>query len=106
MLEAQASFDGYGDKYLPVEVQPDIFDAIRAGTDKGVVIIEAGANGWNDLDQFKDRNGKQILNRNSKDFKDSGAIMVGAGALHLSLINVCGFRIMEAVLMCTDGEKM
>lgn len=55
LLEAQASFDGYGDKYLPVEVQPDIFDAIRAGTDKGVVIIEAGANGWNDLDQFKDR---------------------------------------------------
>ena len=104
MLEAQASFDGYGDKYLPVEVQPDIFDAIRAGTDKGVVIIEAGANGWNDLDQFKDRNGKQILNRNSKDFKDSGAIMVGA-ALHLSLMSVCGFRIMAAVLMCMVGEK-
>ena len=80
MLEAQASFDGYGDKYLPVEVQPDIFDAIRAGTDKGIVIIEAGANGWNDLDQFKDRKGKQVLNRNSKDFKDSGAIMVGAGS--------------------------
>ncbi|MCP1164899.1 MULTISPECIES: S8 family serine peptidase [Bacillus] len=80
LLEAQASFDGYGDKYLPVEIQPDIFDAIRAGTDKGVVIIEAGANGWNDLDQFKDRNGKQVLNRNSKDFKDSGAIMVGAGS--------------------------
>ncbi|MBJ8109354.1 S8 family serine peptidase [Bacillus cereus group sp. N6] len=80
LLEAQASFDGYGDKYLPVEVQPDIFDAIRAGTDKGVVIIEAGANGWNDLDQFKDRNGKQVLNRNSKEFKDSGAIMVGAGS--------------------------
>ncbi|MES9784936.1 S8 family peptidase [Bacillus thuringiensis] len=80
LLEAQASFDGYGDKYLPVEVQPDIFDAIRAGTDKGIVIIEAGANGWNDLDQFKDRKGKQVLNRNSKDFKDSGAIMVGAGS--------------------------
>ncbi|WP_425594310.1 S8 family peptidase [Bacillus cereus] len=80
LLEAQASFGGYGDKYLPVEVQPDIFDAIRAGTDKGIVIIEAGANGWNDLDQFKDRKGKQVLNRNSKDFKDSGAIMVGAGS--------------------------
>ncbi|MED2237001.1 S8 family serine peptidase, partial [Bacillus thuringiensis] len=84
LLEAQASFDGYGDKYLPVEVQPDIFDAIRAGTDKGIVIIEAGANGWNDLDQFKDRKGKQVLNRNSKDFKDSGAIMVGAGSSSFS----------------------
>ncbi|MCU4769455.1 S8 family serine peptidase [Bacillus toyonensis] len=80
LLEAQASYDGYGEKYLPVEVHPDIFDAIRVGTDKGIIIIEAGANGSNDLDNFKDRNGKKILNRNSPDFKDSGAIMVGAGS--------------------------
>ncbi|EJV73719.1 putative mucin/carbohydrate-binding domain-containing protein [Bacillus cereus] len=80
LLEAQASYDGYGDKYLPVEVHPDMFDAIRVGTDKGIIIIEAGANGSNDLDNFKDRNGKKILNRNSPDFKDSGAIMVGAGS--------------------------
>ncbi|MDA2440662.1 S8 family serine peptidase [Bacillus cereus] len=80
LLEAQASYDGYGDKYLPVEVHPDIFDAIRVGADKGIIIIEAGANGSNDLDNFKDRNGKKILNRNSPDFKDSGAIMVGAGS--------------------------
>ncbi|MEW5206704.1 putative mucin/carbohydrate-binding domain-containing protein [Bacillus cereus] len=79
LLEAQASYDGYGDKYLPVEVHPDIFDAIRVGADKGIIIIEAGANGSNDLDNFKDRNGKKTLNRNSPDFKDSGAIMVGAG---------------------------
>lgn len=79
LLEAQATYDGYGDKnYLPVEVKPDIFDAIRMGTNKGIIIIEAGANGGNDLDQFRDRNGKQVLNRNSPDFKDSGAIMVGA----------------------------
>ncbi|MEK5126481.1 putative mucin/carbohydrate-binding domain-containing protein [Bacillus sp. FSL R9-9492] len=80
LLEAQASYDGYGDKYLPVEVQPAIFDAIRAGTDKGIIVIEAGANGSNDLDQFRDRNGKQVLNRNSPDFKDSGAIMIGAAS--------------------------
>ncbi|MDT3497400.1 S8 family serine peptidase, partial [Bacillus toyonensis] len=80
LLEAQASYDGYGEKYLPVEVHPDIFDAIRVGTDKGIIIIEAGANGSNDLDNFKDRNGKKILNRNSPEFKDSGAIMVGAGS--------------------------
>ncbi len=47
---------------------------------KSVVIIETGANGWNDLDQFKDRMVNEILNRNSKDFKDSGAIMVGTGS--------------------------
>ncbi|WP_243523540.1 S8 family serine peptidase [Bacillus pseudomycoides] len=78
LLEAQSSYEGYRDKYLPVEVQPDVFDAIRTGTDKGIVIIEAGANGWNDLDEFKNKDGKKVLNRNSKDFKDSGAIMVGA----------------------------
>ncbi|MGH0590152.1 S8 family peptidase [Bacillus mycoides] len=81
LLEAQATYDGYGDKnYLPVEVKPDIFDAIRIGANKGIIIIEAGANGGNDLDQFRDRNGKQVLNRNSPDFKDSGAIMVGAAS--------------------------
>ncbi|MEB8799308.1 S8 family peptidase [Bacillus cereus] len=81
LLEAQATYDGYGDKnYFPVEVKPDIFDAIRMGTNKGIIIIEAGANGGNDLDQFRDRNGKQVLNRNSPDFKDSGAIMVGASS--------------------------
>ncbi|MDA2303197.1 S8 family serine peptidase [Bacillus cereus] len=81
LLEAQATYDGYGDKnYFPVEVKPDIFDAIRIGANKGVIIIEAGANGGNDLDQFRDHNGKQVLNRNSPDFKDSGAIMVGAAS--------------------------
>lgn len=81
LLEAQATYDGYGDKnYLPVEVKPDIFDAIRLGANKGIIIIEAGANGGKDLDQFRDRNGKQVLNRNSPDFKDSGAIMVGAAS--------------------------
>ncbi|SMD41400.1 S8 family peptidase [Bacillus sp. JKS001846] len=81
LLEAQATYDGYGDKnYFPVEVKPDIFDAIRMGTNKGIIIIEAGANGGNDLDQFRDRNGKQVLNRNSPDYKDSGAIMVGAAS--------------------------
>lgn len=81
LLEAQATYDGYGDKnYFPVEVKPDIFDAIRMGTNKGIIIIEAGANGGNDLDQFRDRNGKQVLNRNSPDFKESGAIMVGAAS--------------------------
>ncbi|MGE8015340.1 S8 family peptidase [Bacillus mycoides] len=81
LLEAQATYEGYGDKnYLPVEVKPDIFDAIRLGTNKGIIIIEAGANGGNDLDQFRDRNGKQVLNRNSPDFKDSGAIIVGAAS--------------------------
>ncbi|KNF07975.1 hypothetical protein CLPU_10c00290 [Gottschalkia purinilytica] len=77
LLEAQTNYSGYS-SYLPVEVEPAVFDAIRFGTDKGIVIVEAAGNGSNDLDNFKDIHGKQVLNRNSRDFKDSGAIMVGA----------------------------
>ncbi|PEA89590.1 putative mucin/carbohydrate-binding domain-containing protein [Bacillus thuringiensis] len=80
LLEAQATYEGYGDKYLPLEVHPELFDVIRAGTDKGIVIVETAGNGSNDLDQFKNRNGKQPLNIKSPDFKDSGAILVGAGS--------------------------
>ena len=43
-------------------------------------MIEAGGNGNNDLDLFKDNNNHEILNRNSHEFKDSGAIMVGAAS--------------------------
>ena len=78
LIEESFKYDGYGDDPLPVEVYPSIFNAIRKGTDKGIIIVEAAGNGGIDLDEFKDRNGKQILNRNSPDFKDSGAIIVGA----------------------------
>ena len=78
LIEESFKYDGYGDDPLPVEVYPSIFNAIRKGTDKGIIIVEATGNGGIDLDEFKDRNGKQILNRNSPDFKDSGAIIVGA----------------------------
>ncbi|WP_130068773.1 putative mucin/carbohydrate-binding domain-containing protein [Bacillus albus] len=79
LLEAQTTYEGY-DTYLPLEVHQELFDIIRAGTDKGIVIVETAGNGSNDLDQFKDRNGKHTLNKKSPDFKDSGAILVGAGS--------------------------
>ncbi|OQR53405.1 S8 family peptidase [Bacillus sp. CDB3] len=90
LLELQEKVRDQDDiRFLPVEIQPEIFDAIRAGTDKGIIIIEAAGNGnnvnkgnetGNDLDQYIDRNGKQVLNRQSPDFKDSGAIFVGAAS--------------------------
>jgi subtilase family protein len=49
----------------------------------GIIVVESAGNGdlasraGNDLDEFK-VNGKKIFNRHSKDFKDSGAIIVGA----------------------------
>jgi hypothetical protein len=63
--------------YGPVEVEPAVFAAIRAATQKGIIVVEAGGNGAVDLDAVTVF-GRQILNRNSPDFQDSGAIIVGA----------------------------
>jgi Subtilase family len=77
LLEAQTNSPTMSG-YLPVEVEKATFDAIQYATSNGIIVVEAGGNGSNDLDTYKDSNGKLILNRNSNDFQDSGAIMVGA----------------------------
>jgi hypothetical protein len=109
LLEAQTSS---ASGRVPVEVDQAVFDAIQYATSQGIIVVEAGANGSVDLDAFKDVNGKAILNRNSADFRDSGAIMVGAASssvphLRLSFSNY-GSRIDcygwgEAIDTCGDG---
>jgi hypothetical protein len=79
LLEAQTTYPP-GTDLLPVEVEQAVYDAIRAATDAGIVVIEAGGNGAVDLDQFQDVRGRRILNRSSPDFQDSGAVMVGAAS--------------------------
>jgi subtilisin family serine protease len=79
LLEAQTSHPN-ATGYVPVEVEQAVFDAISAATSAGIIVVEAGANGSVDLDTFKDSNNKLILNRNSADFRDSGAIIVGAAS--------------------------
>jgi hypothetical protein len=79
LLEAQTTYTGVAG-YLPVEVEDAVYDTIRLGTALGVVIVEAGGNGSNDLDTFTTTGGLQVLNRASADFRDSGAIMVGAAS--------------------------
>jgi len=64
---------------LPVETDPAVLKAIRLAVGNGVIVVEAGGNGGNDLDSWTDAMGKHRLNRNSADFVDSGAILVGAG---------------------------
>lgn len=64
--------------FLPVEVETAVFDAIRLATALGITVVEAAGNGGNDLDNFTNSGGQQILNRSSVNFRDSGAIMVGA----------------------------
>src|SRR4029079_17396838 len=70
LLEAQTTSSTMSG-YLPVEVEQATFDAIQYATSNGIIVVEAGGNGSNDLDTYKDSNGKFILNRNSNDFRDS-----------------------------------
>ena len=78
LLEAQVQYPAAGGPYHPVEVEDATFAAIRNAVDRGIVVIEAGGNGSVDLDNFVDSHGRQRLNRASADFRDSGAILVGA----------------------------
>lgn len=78
LLEAQTTVGS--STYLPVEAETATFDAIRLATALGIVVVEAGGNGSNDLDTFSDAGGNRILNRGDAAFRDSGAIMVGAGS--------------------------
>ena len=71
--------------YIPIEWWPDDFDAIAYAVSKGVIVVEAGGNGGVDLDA-------SIYNQPMAGFpadwtnpfnranRDSGAIVVGAGA--------------------------
>ena len=63
---------------LPTEVDDADFDAVRLATALGIIVVEAAGNGNNNLDTYTDASGDNILNRGSVDFRDSGAIMIGA----------------------------
>lgn len=64
-------------EFLPVEVSPLNFLLIQLATACDIIVIEPAANGRKDLNNIQ-VNGKSVLNRDSPDFLDSGAIMVGA----------------------------
>lgn len=112
LLEAQTTYSTSGGNFVPVEVEESVFDAIRFATDRGIVVIEAGANGSVDLDAFVDMRRRRILDRSSSDFRDSGAIMVGAASAasphrRLGFSNF-GSRIDcfawgEQIVTCGDG---
>ncbi|KAK4118102.1 subtilisin-like protein [Parathielavia appendiculata] len=80
LLEAQ-EYDPTGViGYVPVEVFDATFEAIQVATSLGIIVVEAGANGSRDLDAYTTLLGKQIFNRASPDYRESGAILVGAGS--------------------------
>ncbi|HKP76092.1 MAG TPA: S8 family serine peptidase [Longimicrobiaceae bacterium] len=59
---------------LPMELQQAEFDAIRLASAAGRVVVEAAGNGKEDLDTHA------VLDRTAREFRESGAIMVGAAA--------------------------
>jgi len=81
LLEVQTSYPTTPPLgYIPIEVYPAEFDAIQYAVSIGITVVEAAGNGSVDLDTFKNVNGKYVLNPNHPDFRDSGAILVGAAS--------------------------
>ena len=76
--------------WVPVEVQPLVFDLIKMATSIGITVLEPAGNNTiskedgtivgigSDLDAFTNNNGKRVLDRTTTACNDSGAIMVGA----------------------------
>jgi hypothetical protein len=68
---------------LLLEIQKDYWptetdDAIRLAVAHGIIVVEAAGNRGSDLDAYTSAAGDRILDRGHPDFRDSGAIMVGA----------------------------
>jgi hypothetical protein len=62
----------------PLEMNPAHQVELLTATSLGVTVIEAAGNGTVDLNAFQDFFGRQVINRSSPDFFDSGAVMVGS----------------------------
>jgi subtilisin family serine protease len=71
LIELQGA--GPRGRYMPVELWDDCYDAIRAATDRGIVVIEAAGNGGENLDH------RAYQRKFDRAVRDSGAILVGAG---------------------------
>jgi hypothetical protein len=86
LLETQSFYSVGNNKIWPAEIHDATFQVIRLATALGIIIIEAAGNGdsnnisGNDLDYFSS-NKKRILNPASREFRDSGAIMVSAASM-------------------------
>lgn len=80
LLEVQLDGTIDGVKTLvPAETDPGIFEAIKLLTKVGIIVVEPAANGNANLDHFTNIKGQRVLNISLRvEFKDSGAIMVGA----------------------------
>lgn len=78
LLEAHNNFNGFS--LVPVEAFDDTFEAIRLATALGIVVVEAGGNGGEDLDLVTNPGGQNFFDPTDPSFRDSGAIIVGAAS--------------------------
>ena len=93
--------DGSSRGYMPVEWWPDEFDVIRAATNKGIIVVEAAANGSVDLDHppaDDDLGLRGQPNPFRRGDRDSGAIIVGAGARDRSRLDFSNYG------SCVDAQ--
>ncbi len=74
LIENQTPGPGGGVKYVPLEWDQPVFDAITALTALGVVVMETGGNGGEDLDSAP------MAGKFDRSVRDSGAIIGGAGS--------------------------
>ena len=80
LLEVQETNPVSNSDFWPAEILELNYEQIRLATAAGIVVVQAAGNGSHDLDRYINLSGKKIFDRNSADFLDSGAIVVGAGS--------------------------
>lgn len=78
LIEQQISVCGIAD-YGPLEWTQSVYDAIKLATVAGRIVVEAAGNG-NNADQGVNLDGAGCNNLFNRSVRDSGAIIVGAGA--------------------------
>ena len=78
LLEAHSSYNGF--TLVPVEAYDDTYEMIRLATALGIIVVEAGGNGGEDLDLVTNPGGDNFFDPTDPSFRDSGAIIVGAAS--------------------------
>jgi len=77
LLEAQTALRGVGGG-LPPEAEPGVLTAIQSAVAHGITVVEAAGDGGLDLRVVRQKAWGHFLDPGSPDFRDSGAILVGA----------------------------